>query len=505
MVKTRSQSDRDSAESLDFHSSGSDPSSKEIDTSESEGSDYFDEEFEIDERILEDPILASKVDKIIEYIGKQTPSMKDILEAPMRLKNKAKIFELVMIYEQTLPMTEERMILRNQLYRLFIVYKQDYCQFKKNKETIMELEKDSKNYSEYSKLQASILSLNTSIENKKILYRKFMELRESTEPDGKLKIWIKEALKLPYDNIKMLPRENQEMKDMIQNVARVLNQTLFGMDNVKEQLLLFLHSKMMNPEIKGSCLGLIGPPGVGKTSIAKCIAQAIDLPFEQISFGGAHNSDFIKGHDYTYVGSKSGEIVRCLSRMKYKNGILFFDEYEKISQNQDIMACLLHITDFSQNSEFRDNYLCDIPIDLSSIWFIYSMNELPQDGALKDRIYPIFVEGYTHKEKIKIIREYLFPKHLKNINMGIGDIVISEDVASHLVSKTSENNKGVREIEQQVKSVIQKVSFLVNHNDMKTSFAVKTKLTIPVELTRDMIDSLTKTNCSTSPCASFYI
>lgn len=505
MVKTRSQSDRDSSESVDFHSSGSDSSSKEEETSESERSDYFEEEFEVDERILEDPKLASKVDKIIEYIGKQTPNMKDILEAPMRLKNKAKIFELIMIYEQTLPMTEERMILRNQLYRLFLIYKQDYRHFKKNKETIMELEKDQKNFSEYSTLQASILNLNTSLENKKILYRKFMELRDSTEPDGKLKVWIKEALKLPYDNIKLLPSENHEMKEMIQKVAKVLNENLYGMDNVKEQLLLFLHSKMMNPEIKGSCLGLIGPPGVGKTSIAKCIAKAIDLPFEQISFGGAHNSDFIKGHDYTYVGSKSGEIVRCLSRMKYKNGILFFDEYEKISQNQDIMACLLHITDFSQNYEFRDNYLCDIPIDLSSIWFIYSMNEFPQDGALKDRIFPIFVEGYTLKEKIKIIRDYLFPKHLKNMNMKVGDIIISEDVASHLISKTSENNKGVREIEQKVKDVIQKVSFLVNYSDMKTSFGVKTKLTIPVELTKDILDSLTKNNHTTNPGPSYYI
>ena len=161
------------------------------------------------------------------------------------------------------------------------------------------------------------------------------------------------------------------------------------MADIKEQILLFINSKLLNPDMKGCCLGLIGPPGTGKTSIARIIAEVLDYPFEQISFGGVTNTEFIKGHDFTYIGSQPGIIAKSLTRMKYKNGILFFDEYEKISANKDIVSTLLHITDPSQNNTFRDQYLSDITIDLSSIWFIYSMNEFPEDSALKDRIYSI--------------------------------------------------------------------------------------------------------------------
>jgi ATP-dependent Lon protease len=266
------------------------------------------------------------------------------------------------------------------------------------------------------------------------------------------------------------------------------------MKKVKEQILLFIHNKLMFPEMRGCCLGLVGPPGVGKTTIARCIAKLLDFPFQQISFGGVHNTEFLKGFDYTYVGSQPGEIVRCLMRMKYKNGILFFDEYEKISKNNDIVSFLLHLTDFSQNHEFRDNYLSDIVIDLSCMWFLYSMNELPTDKALQDRIFTVQIEGYSRAEKIRILIDFLFPRHLRTQNLGVHDLILDEDTAGHIILiSCSEKEKGIRNLERAVKDIIHKISFMVAHQDkIPMSFKWQTPLVYPVTLTRDLIDVLLK-------------
>ena len=174
----------------------------------------------------------------------------------------------------------------------------------------------------------------------------------------------------------------------------------------------------MNPNMKKTNLGLIGPPGVGKTSIARLISEIMDWGFEQISFGGIDRSDFLKGHEYTYVGAQPGAIVKALQKMGHKNGILFLDELEKISKKPDITAALLHLVDQTQNSEFKDNYLGDISIDLSKIWFIGSMNNIPTDSAFADRWWIIRVNGYRDSEKKEIIKSYLLPKALKNMNQN---------------------------------------------------------------------------------------
>jgi ATP-dependent Lon protease len=222
----------------------------------------------------------------------------------------------------------------------------------------------------------------------------------------------------------------------------------------------------------------------------------MDFPFEQISFGGVAHADFIKGFDYTYVGSRPGEIARCVSRMGYKNGIIFFDEYEKVSQNAEIVSTLLHITDFSQNNMFRDNYFSDLIIDLSSIWFIYSMNELPTDKALRDRVYAIHVSGYSEKEKVRIVADYLLPKVLQNIQLSKSDIILSDDVVQYLVQRVSHGEKGIRTLEKAIRDVVNKISFLhTNQQEIPCSFMIPSSsfpLCYPVSITRDMIDRLLK-------------
>ena len=270
------------------------------------------------------------------------------------------------------------------------------------------------------------------------------------------------------------------------------------MDKIKEQIMLFLNTKLNNPKMKGCSLGLVGPPGVGKTTIAKCLSKCLDWPFQQISFGGVQDPAFLKGHDYTYVGAKPGEIALCMQRMKYKNGILFFDEYEKIGNNNDINSFLLHITDFQQNNEYHDSYFAEIDIDLSKLWFIYSMNSLPKDSALRDRIFSIEVPGYSLKEKVNILCNYTLPKMLKNIGLKENDMTLSLKVSEFFIKKIDKGEEGIRNIENKTKELINKIHFLVNHQNKKgnlkgfecVSFKCSTKLEYPLEIKNEIIDDL---------------
>lgn len=203
------------------------------------------------------------------------------------------------------------------------------------------------------------------------------------------------------------------------------------------------------------------------TAIARSLSECLKIPFAQLSFGGVTNTEFLMGHDYTYVGSRPGEISRCITRMGSKNGILFFDEFDKASDKKDIMSTLLHVTDFSQNSEFRDNYFPELTQDLSKVWFIYSMNELPKDPAMLDRLEIISVDEYTTEERISISRDYLFPKYTKEVSIK-DDIIVTEEGLKKIVELSSGglDRKGVRDLERYINLIVEKIYFYICNPDL---------------------------------------
>ena len=440
-----------------------------------------------------------------EEIIKSEPSLIKILNEPLLMCDRANLLQLYKIYKSSEQCTEEWLNSRTTLNSLFIQYQHKYkqsCVYTTQEHKDMDKEiKILDGGSVNENLFYKILQLKTSTENKQIIYSKyneFISMVSTGDEKGKLKNWLNWAVSIPHDKIKTFPFSNNQLTEFLIRISDELDKELYGMKLVKEQIILFVSSKIQNPHMKKCSLGLIGAPGTGKTAISRLLANLLQFPFEQISLGGISNPEFLKGHQYTYIGAEPGEISKCLKRMKYKNGILFLDEFDKISDNKDICSSLLHITDPIQNSEFRDNFLSEITIDLSCLWFIYSMNELPRDSALRDRIYTIEVPGYKFEDKILIIIDYLFPKALKNINTSIDSVKITKNTAKYLIEKISSNeDEGIRTLEKTINNIVTKLDFIVKHQDksgnlkgFNMSFNIGKFIKYPITLTDEIINIL---------------
>lgn len=457
-----------------------------------------------------DEHAARNFEKIIDIKNNKTPNLMNLLMSNIEDFDRTYLFELYEVLKEYEHGIEEEQVsrldyinLRDKFNRLYYKYKNK----KKNDDDLSEMLNEdiyivkrrlfSRNDHDMEK---KILLLNTDDKNKSVIYKKYKEYDELDDGDekGKLKNWLNWAISLPYDNVKELPKE--DICTILEKVANELDNELYGMEKVKEQILLFLNSKFMNPNFKSNILSFIGIPGIGKTSIAKSLAKILDIPFVQISFGGAKDSSFLKGHDFTYIGSRPGEIVRCLEKLKVKNGIIFLDEFDKISNSEQMIATLLHILDPVQNSAYKDDYLREISIDLSSIWFICSMNHEPKNQALNDRLCKIKVDPYNKDMKFHIVKKYLLPRTFKSFNISPENITFSDDVIKYFVNKISPELSGIRNLEQNLKDLVSKIIFLNNTQSnfekypFKISFDLKQKLTFPVNVNEKIIDKCINNN-----------
>jgi len=461
--------------------------------------------------------LFTNYDMVLKELEKTEPNIKSLLGLPLKIEDRTKLYQLYNIYRNHNPNTVEWLEARETYNTKLEEFKNNYKQYKKfsrsEHSNFSNFEKNVVDCDNNLELKYKIMSLNTSLSNKNLIYskyRNFVELDSNDDEYSKLKQWLKWATEIPHDTLKEI--RVPDITNFIKIAREKLDQELFGMETIKEQILLFLSSKILNPNMVKTNLGLIGPPGVGKTAIAKLLSELLDWGFEQISFGGISKGDFLKGHDYTYVGSQPGEIVKCLKRLGSKNGIIFFDELDKACDNNEISSSLLHIIDKSQNRDFRDNFLSGISIDLSNIWFIASMNKVPQDIALVDRWWIINVDGYNMSDKILILTNYLLPKTLKNNNMELDSVSFSSKSVVYFIERvTNLNDRGVRIIEKFLEDIINKISFILNHQDdtgnlpFNISFNLKKKIVIPLILSEEIINILIKIKPDNYDCEHMYI
>lgn len=253
-------------------------------------------------------------------------------------------------------------------------------------------------------------------------------------------------------------KETEDKLDL-KEAERILNDQHFGLKKVKDRLLEFLAVIQRRKEIKGPILCLVGPPGVGKTSLGKSVADALGRKFARIALGGMRDEAEIRGHRRTYVGALPGRIIQTLKRVESRNPVILLDELDKVGADfrGDPAAALLEVLDPAQNSTFTDYYL-DLPFDLSRVLFITTANWLdPIHPALRDRLEVIELPSYTESEKLQIAKQYLVPRQLAEHGLKKSEVKLPDNTIRRVIQDYT-REAGVRQLEREIAAVTRKAT-----------------------------------------------
>ena len=323
------------------------------------------------------------------------------------------------------------------------------------------------------------------------------EIQDLEEKANKIQ-WPKEAKEKTYREIKKLkmmspmsaeaavirnyidwmiclPWENyiKEKRD-IELSEKILNEDHWGLEKVKERILEYLAVRTIAEDPKSPILCFIGPPGVGKTSLARSIARALGRPFARISLGGMQDEAEIRGHRRTYVGALPGKLIQSLRKVKYGNPLFLLDEIDKISTSfrGDPSSALLEVLDPEQNNAFQDHYL-EVDYDLSPVLFITTANSLHGiPRPLMDRMEMIYIEGYTENEKLNIADKYLIPKQIKKHGLKKYQPKVNKEVIRE-ITRYYTREAGVRELERQIaklcRKIVKEIVFFSAQNKQKSN------------------------------------
>lgn len=267
-----------------------------------------------------------------------------------------------------------------------------------------------------------------------------------------LRSYIETVLDMPWSKSK---KEKLDLK----YAEKILDEDHYGLEKVKERILEFLAVRRMTKGKNSTVLCLEGPPGVGKTSIAKSVARALERKFVRVSLGGIHDESDIRGHRKTYIGAMEGRIMAAMREAKVKNPLVLLDEIDKMGADYkgDPSAALLEVLDNEQNGEFRDHYL-EVPFDLSEVLFITTANTLETiSQPLLDRMEIIRLSGYTASEKFHIAKDYLVKKALEKTGMKSEQLIITEGAINKIIDNYT-REAGVRKLEQTMESLCRKAA-----------------------------------------------
>jgi ATP-dependent Lon protease len=310
--------------------------------------------------------------------------------------------------------------------------------------------------------RAELLEIEEQIKNKKLSkeardkltkeVRKLKMMSPMSAEAAVVRNYLDTVLGLPWEEY------SKEIRD-IQFAEDVLNEDHYGLEKVKERILEFLSVRLIGDKLKSPILCLVGPPGVGKTSLARSVARATGREFVRIALGGVRDESEIRGHRRTYIGSMPGRIISGIKKAGKTNPVMLLDEIDKMGHDHrgDPSSALLEVLDPAQNHTFNDHFV-DLDYDLSHVLFLATANTMHQiPGPLRDRMEIITLSGYTEQEKLKIAEQYLVPKQLQENGLNEQGIKFEEAAVCNIIAHYTKE-AGVRNLEREIANVLRKVA-----------------------------------------------
>ncbi len=314
---------------------------------------------------------------------------------------------------------------------------------------------DDSTISDAEEFEKALKELNAPVEVKEKLSKEIKRFKSSLNSPGEngvIRTYIETLLEMPWE-------KTVEDSDDIDYAQKVLDEDHYGLKDVKERVLEFLAVRSLTKKGDSPILCLVGPPGTGKTSIAKSLANALKKPYVRISLGGVRDEAEIRGHRKTYVGAMPGRIANAIKTAGVKNPVVLLDEIDKVSTDYkgDTFSALLEVLDSEQNYKFRDHYL-EVPLDLSEVLFITTANTLQTiPRPLLDRMEIIEVSSYTENEKLHIAQEHLIPKQLEKNGLKAEQLKFSKQ-AIWKMARNYTKEAGVRQLEREIGNICRKIA-----------------------------------------------
>lgn len=364
-------------------------------------------------------------------------------------------------------------------------------------------------------LMMRILTMKLPADTQAMILAKYNALQDMDPGTGeyyKMRNWLDKVVSVPFGLYKELPVKIEDgqapCEAFMRSAKAALDSATYGQDEPKLQILQYIATKIANNENNGLSLLLVGPPGIGKTSLIKNgIAKALGWPFQFISLGGDSDASTYTGHQLVYESSHCGKIVNSLVAAKTMSCVMLFDELDKISatpKGEEVQNILIHLTDPAANTEFEDKFLAGIPINLSKSMFIFTANDINKiDRVLLDRMIVINLKGYDVKQKLAIAENYLLPGALREVNLN-EKVAISKEVIQHIIETYASEEKGVRHLKRCLEQIAQKLNMLRMYNTKELPFYIK-DFTLPFVLKKEHCELfLKKSEVSDGPPPGMY-
>jgi len=437
----------------------------------------FEQYLKLNNKIPSEIILSinniEKPDKLADIIAsnlilkiKEKQNLLEIINPLERLEN------LIVILKKEVSILELEKSIQERVEVNLESYQKDYYLKEQLREIQKELGDREKSISETDEFKEKILSLKLIKEVEEKCIREAERLEKMpflSAESGVIINYLEWIISLPWN-------KRTKEKFNIELVKKVLDEDHYGLLDIKERILEYLAVKKLSNKKISTILCLIGPPGVGKTSLAKSIARSMGRKFIRTSLGGVRDEAEIRGHRKTYIGSMPGRIIQGIVNVKSKNPVFLLDEIDKMTMDfrGDPASALLEVLDPEQNNTFSDHYL-EIPFDLSEVMFITTANnedEIPY--SLRDRMEIINIPGYIEYEKLQIARLFLFPKQINNHGFKKNDIEIS-DKAMKKIIKEYTREAGVRGMEKEIASICRKVALNLVYSKKKKRVRITLK------------------------------